>query len=134
MIKKIDLACIIDDDSIHVFGAKRAISLADFCKKVLVYKNGKDAFDRISQFFAMGKGIPELIFLDINMPVWDGWDFLDEFLKLPESEKVSIIIMTSSVDPIDRKKASSYKQVSHFIVKPLTLEKLKAALQGESLS
>ena len=60
-MKKIDLAFFIDDDSIHVFGAKRAISLANFCNQVLVFNNGKDAFDRISQIFALGKGIPELI-------------------------------------------------------------------------
>ncbi|MDG1160059.1 MAG: response regulator [Flavobacteriales bacterium] len=131
-MKKIDLACIIDDDSIHVFGAKRAISLANFCNQVLVFNNGKDAFDRISQIFALGKGIPELILLDINMPVWDGWDFLDEFLKLPESNNVRIFIMTSSVDPVDRTKAQTYKQVSNFIIKPITPEKLQVALQSES--
>lgn len=131
-MKKIDLACIIDDDSIHVFGAKRAINLANFCNQVLVFNNGKEAFDRLSRFFMLGKGIPELILLDINMPVWDGWDFLDEFLKLPKSNDVRIFIMTSSVDPVDRTKAKSYRQVSNFILKPLTTEKLIAALQSES--
>lgn len=129
-MEKIDLACIIDDDSIHVFGAKRAIGSGNFCKEVLVFKNGKDAFDQLSQIFSLGEGIPELILLDINMPVWDGWDFLDEFLKLPESERVKILIMTSSVDPVDRTKAKTYKQVSNFIIKPITLEKLQAALQS----
>lgn len=129
-MKKIDLACIIDDDSIHVFGAKRAISLANFCKEVLVFNNGKDAFDEISEIFISKKLAPELILLDINMPVWDGWNFLDEFLKLPESKNVKIFIMTSSVDPVDRTKAKTYKQVSNFIIKPITLEKLQAALQS----
>lgn len=129
-MKKIDLACIIDDDSIHVFGAKRAIGLGNFCNEVLVFKNGKDAFDQLSQIFVLGQGIPELILLDINMPVWDGWDFLDEFLKLPESERVKIFIMTSSVDPSDEAKAKQYKQVNQFIIKPITVEKLTEALQA----
>ncbi len=127
-MKKIDLACIIDDDPIHVFGAKRAISIANLCNSVLVFNNGKDAFDKIRAIFKSGSNLPELILLDINMPVWDGWDFLDEFVQLPVSKDVTIFIMTSSVDPIDREKAKKYNQVNHFIVKPITVEKLTEAL------
>lgn len=128
-MKKIDLACIIDDDPIHVFGAKRAMSIVNMCNSVLVFNNGKDAFDQISAIFKSGKNLPELILLDINMPVWDGWDFLDEFVKLPVSQDVTIFIMTSSVDPSDREKAKEYKQVNHFIIKPITVEKLTEALK-----
>jgi CheY-like chemotaxis protein len=129
-MKKIDLACIIDDDPIHVFGAKRAISIANMCNSVLVFNNGKDAFDKIRAIFKSGENLPELILLDINMPVWDGWDFLDEFVKLPLSKEVIIFIMTSSVDPSDKAKAEKYNQVNHFLVKPITVEKLTEALEA----
>ncbi len=128
-MKKIDLACIIDDDPIHVFGAKRAISIVNFCNSVLVFNNGKDAFDKISAIFKSGSSLPELILLDINMPVWDGWDFLDEFIKLPLSKDATIFIMTSSIDPSDQEKAKKYNQVNSFIIKPITVEKLTEALK-----
>lgn len=128
-MKKIDLACIIDDDPIHVFGAKRAISIANMCNSILVFNNGKDAFDKISAILKSGENLPQLILLDINMPIWDGWDFLDEFIKLPMTKDTTIFIMTSSVDPSDQAKAKKYNQVNDFIIKPITVEKLTEALK-----
>ena len=72
------------------------------------------------------KLLPTYIFLDINMPALDGFQFLDEFNNLSTSlkEEVKIVMLSSSANPIDIKKASSYKQVVKFIQKPLTKEAL----------
>lgn len=63
---------------------------------------------------------PEVIFLDLNMPVMNGWDFMDEFKKL--DLKIEIVILTSSNDASDKKKAKEHKEVKDFVVKPLTKE------------
>jgi CheY-like chemotaxis protein len=71
---------------------------------------------------------PVAIFLDINMPVMDGWEFLDEFQKLPESltQSCAVIMLTSSIDIQDIEKSKLYKNVREFMSKPLTVESLNA--------
>ncbi len=71
-----------------------------------------------------GKEFPDIIFLDINMPRMDGWEFLQEFEKLPDTilNKCSVYMLTSSIDPNDIEKSKTYKTVKNFFSKPLTPE------------
>lgn len=120
---KIRSVYIIDDDSITIFGLRK---LLDKLYKNLVireFENGKTALDALTHLQKQNKPLPELIFLDINMPIMDGWAFLDEFLKLPNTSTVTIKIITSSIDIRDREKWKSYvKDAQHridFITKPI---------------
>lgn len=124
-MKKIDIACIIDDDPIFVFGTKRLMQLANFCNGFLVFKNGKEAYDNLKTIIMAGEKLPDLIFLDLNMPIWDGWQFLDEFIQIPIENAVTIFIVTSSIDPEDIKRAKSYEIVSNYLVKPIKMDDLK---------
>ena len=123
-MKKIDIACIIDDDPIFVFGAKRMMELADFCNGFMVFQDGRKALDGLSAIVASGNNLPEL-----NMPVMDGWQFLDEFTKIKTDKKITLYIVSSSIDNEDFNKAETYEVVSNYIVKPITMDTLKGILE-----
>lgn len=127
-MKPIDTACIIDDDPIFVFGAKRMMELADFCKRFMIFNNGRKALDGLTPLLDAGQSLPELILLDLNMPVMDGWQFLDEFIKIETNQKIMLYIVSSSIDSEDYMKAKTYEVVSNFIVKPITIDALKEIL------
>jgi len=129
-MKKIDIACIIDDDPIYIFGMKRIMELADFCKSFMIFNNGKEALDKLKPMVTSGDKLPDIILLDLNMPVMDGWQFLDEFTKIPSDKEILIYIVSSSIDPEDIKKAEGYGLTSSYIVKPVTVKTLKAILSS----
>jgi CheY-like chemotaxis protein len=128
-MKKIDIACIIDDDPIFIFGAKRIMQLTNFCKNFMIFHNGKEAYENLKAIIVNKEKLPDIILLDLNMPVWDGWQFLDEFIQIPNKREITIYIITSSVNPEDVAKAKSYDAVSNYIVKPITIDKLKQMMQ-----
>jgi CheY-like chemotaxis protein len=109
-MRKISSVCIIDDDPITVFGIKKMLNLLDLAEEIKTYVNGKEAIDDISRMVAGGQPIPQVIFLDINMPIMDGWQFLEKFLELNVTSKVRINIVTSSIDAYDRQQWEHFKE------------------------
>lgn len=128
-MKKIDIACIIDDDPIFVFGVKKIMKLINFCKSLMVFTNGEEALNNLKTIISANEKLPDVILLDLNMPVLDGWQFLEEFTKIRCEKKIIIYLVSSSVDPEDLLKAKSYELVSDYIVKPVTIEKLENMLR-----
>jgi len=128
---KFDRACIIDDDHIYVYGAKRAMLKTNFCNEVVVYSNGLEALTQLKLMQETPEKLPEIIFLDINMPILDGWQFLDEFLYLESSKKPIIYIVTSSENPVDIEKANQYDMKKNYIVKPISVKKLMSLFDLE---
>ncbi len=126
-MKKHVQACIIDDDAIAVFGLKRAMAIIGFTTDVLIYENGLDALENFAQRIKDGSEIPSLLFIDINMPVMGGWDFMEEFTKvLPYKKNMpKIFIMTSSIDLRDMEKATAYGLESNYLIKPVSADVLE---------
>jgi CheY-like chemotaxis protein len=120
--------CIIDDDPIYVILAKRLISLNQFSDVIFEYRDGYEAYLALKQMHDQGEQMPEVIFLDINMPIWDGWDFLDEIVKLKLQHTFDIYMVSSSTSPYDREKAEKYSLIKRFLTKPLEIEALKLIL------
>ncbi len=118
--------CIIDDDPIFVFGAKKIMEMADVSNTFIVFKNGKAALDGLKPILHHGKNIPDIILLDINMPIMDGWQFLDEFIKIDCKKTIKIYVVSSSIDPSDLERAEKYHIIEDYILKPISLEKIKA--------
>ncbi|AIZ43654.1 response regulator [Cellulophaga baltica] len=130
MIEYVENACVIDDDPISVFGLKKTIRETKFCKEIIVYENGFEAINGLKDLLNTNGNIPPIIFLDLNMPIMDGWDFLEDFIKIPEENRnnVRIYIVSSSVDPRDLIKAKSYSEVNNFFVKPVTTNDLQKVI------
>ena len=130
-MKKIDTTCIIDDDPIFVYGTKRVMKEVDFTEKIVVYNNGQDAIDGLTETVNDGDNIPPVVFLDLNMPIMNGWEFLEEFNKLPEEAiaGVTIYIVSSSIDPRDLEKVKQFNVVNNYIVKPVTPKDLEAIMK-----
>jgi len=104
---------IVDDDPITVFGIKKVLKPMAQCDDVQIFQNGKEAFDALCDRSAKGGEIPAVIFLDINMPVMDGWDFLEELISLDLEQQITINMITSSIDPQDYQKWNSFKNRCH---------------------
>jgi len=129
---KIDTVCIIDDDPIFVYGTKVILNCnSSFCSNIMVYENGREALDDLNAMMSSKEKLPEVIFLDLNMPVMDGWQFLDHFCKIPAIEtKTRIYILSSSVYDADIEKSKEYGIVKDFIEKPLTDAKFSSLLES----
>ena len=127
-MKKIDLVCIVDDDPMHVFITKKYIELSNYVKKIIVCSDGKDAFDSITKLSDNNQNLPQIIFLDLNMPIWTGWDFLEEFSKTTLHKQIKIYILTSSDDESDYLKAKQYKLSEKFLIKPVNEKELNQVL------
>ena len=126
--------CIIDDDEIFVIVAKKIMKVGGFTDEVLNFKNGKEAITYFRENASNKAAIPELVFLDLNMPLMDGWEFLDQLEKLELTQEVKIFIFTSSIDPKDQKRSEGYQMVESFVEKPLTMQKLKTITDSLELT
>lgn len=115
-MKKFNSICIIDDDPITVFGMRKMLDSIITYNAIHTFVNGKLAIDGIKEIIDTNQEIPQVIFLDINMPIMDGWQFLEEFISLPIENKVRINIITSSIDSNDKKSWESYKAKTHHLV------------------
>ncbi|MDX1315074.1 MAG: response regulator [Eudoraea sp.] len=124
---RVKRVCLIDDDHIFVYGAKRLMREVDFFDDLSVFNNGQDALDHFQAPNQNTETLPSVIFLDLNMPVMNGWEFLDAFLNIPgiSSSEIAIYIMSSSVDPRDLEKIQSHPYIKNYILKPLTTEDLE---------
>jgi len=124
-MKKINTLCIIDDDNIFTLVAKKIVNLVGFCENTVLLKNGREALDYFNELESKENTFPEVIFLDLNMPLMGGFEFLKELEKLKGAENTKVFIFTSSIDPDDQRRANGYKVVEQFVEKPLTVDKLK---------
>lgn len=126
------IVCIVDDDDIYQFTVTRTIEKQAIAKKILVFSDGQQAIDFLDANLGRNDNLPDVIFLDINMPVMDGWQFLEEYVKIKPKvgKKITIYMVTSSVDPTDVDKAKKISDVSDYIVKPVKPEQLKSVIDA----
>jgi CheY-like chemotaxis protein len=128
---KIKKCWIIDDDPIFIYGTKRIMKEVHFSNVVDVYHNGQDALEKLNESLLLKEAIPDIILLDLNMPIMNGWEFLDQFMALLKTRAIAqtqIFVVSSSVDPRDLKKVNDYSVVKGYISKPITPNDLESIL------
>ena len=123
------LTYLIDDDKLSVKLVSLLLQKNDFCEEIQSFHNPLIALDNFKKKIKADEYLPDVVLLDLNMPVMDGWQFLDEFIDLPLQKKISVFILTSSIDPFDIEMAKNYPLVKSYIMKPITYEKLEAINQ-----
>ncbi len=121
---------LIDDDIIYHKIAQ--IMLKDYSpvKEVISSTDGKATLDYLIENKSDTDKLPDYIFVDLNMPDYNGWDFLNGFKKIRKSfrKAIQVYIVSSSIDPNDIKRSKSYSFVRSFIVKPLNRDFLQGLL------
>lgn len=128
------LAIIIDDDPISILVCETLLKKTKFAEKVISFQNGVEGLKFLKRRFEDGGGLPDIIFLDVLMPMMSGWEFLEAYEQvesLPE-KKPHVMMLSAAFDPADRRKAESSPLVTDFISKPITTEILLGMMAEKS--
>ena len=123
----------VDDDQITLMLCKKVIERATFANEIITLQNGEEAFEYFQKLSIditnkIDVDYPKLAFLDLNMPIMDGWEFLDSYYtnKFQDIFSTNFIVLSSTIDPLDYNKSKTYPFVIDFIAKPITKEILEA--------
>ena len=120
---------LVDDDQVFNFINKKTLEGIDAVNEIHTALNGQQALDLINDYYSGTRSLPEIIFLDLNMPLMDGFQFLEGFrkLSLPGIGNVKVIIVTSSDNPKDIQRARSLG-IDHYLTKPVSEDDLHEIL------
>lgn len=113
---------VVDDDPVILFLMKKLIEHSGFDGGTAYYERARAALEELENSYS-----PEnryVIFLDINMPEMNGWQFLDKLTLFASPENTDVFIITSSTDAADKSKANRFSHVKKFLTKPVKLEHL----------
>ena len=128
--KQMDRVCIIDDDKIHHFAMERTFQLQGFSGDLLRFHDGHEALAFFNQNIHNSSILPDVIFLDLNMPIINGWQFLQHYAQLKSQiqKKIEIYVVSSSINDAEIRQAKAIEEVSGYIEKPLRPEEIRRVL------
>jgi CheY-like chemotaxis protein len=122
---------IVDDDEVYKFIVKKIIEIKELADHVLTFSDGEKAYNYIKENKVKPNFLPDIILLDINMPIMDGFLFIEEYIKLKHeiNKEIAIYMITSSIDPIDLERSKKYTDIKGFITKPISTEVLEKIIR-----
>jgi CheY-like chemotaxis protein len=125
-MKRVETICIVDDDGLYTLLLRKKIEKLQLCEKIVTYPDGESAIMGIQAAIDANTKLPDIILLDINMPIMNGWEFMDAFAKITPHirSKILIYISSSSIASEDRLKAQSNEAIESYLTKPLENEVL----------
>lgn len=123
---------VIDDDPMVLFIHETVIEESDLIEPVLCFLSAEAALEAIGKHNDIKTQF--LLLLDINMPAMSGWQMLDELMKHPQKENISVVMATSSINESDKEKAYSYELVSGYLSKPINAEHIESLKINSKLS
>lgn len=123
--------CIVDDDSIYRFTMVKALESTKLPMEIMAFSDGEEAIDFMLDNLDQDSVFPDVIFLDIDMPIMDGFQFMEEYIKIKPrvGKKITIYMVSSSLDPVDIERAKKISAISDYIVKPISLNRLKTIIE-----
>ena len=126
--------CVIDDDDIYQFLLKKELRHTKLVERINLFSDGRKALDFFKEKKDDRDALPDVIFLDINMPIMNGWRFLDEFksIRADLQKPITIYMVSSSFDDRDVKRSKEYSKVSDYIIKPVKRSNLVSVLESIS--
>ncbi|MCK0147535.1 response regulator [Arenibacter sp. F26102] len=109
----------------------KTMKLLNLTDKIMVFSDGEEALDFMLDNLHNDKELPDVIFLDIDMPIMDGFQFMEEYVKIKPKlgKKITIYMVSSSVDPVDIDRAKKISEITDYIVKPITHDQLTTIIQ-----
>jgi CheY-like chemotaxis protein len=121
---------VIDDDTIYQYTAKKTIEAIGLSANISFCSNGEEALDYIESSLKSFDLIPDVILLDVNMPVMNGWDFLKAYNKIKNkiNKKITIYVVSSSEDESDIENSRKFEIVEGYMVKPILKEQFSQIL------
>lgn len=124
--------CIIDDDDIYQFTIVKTIKAMGLAKKIMVFSDGEEAKDFMLDNIKNNYELPDVIFLDNNMPIMDGFQFMEEYIKFKPQldKKITVYMVSSSVDPVDIERANNVSEINGYIIKPIKPGQLKSIIEN----
>ncbi|TKC04378.1 response regulator [Pedobacter frigoris] len=120
---------VIDDDDINIFIIRKIVEKTGYKVNMVSRSNGQLAVEYLTEIADNRDVFPQLMLVDINMPILNGWEFLEAYEQLNLPQKSDMYMLSSSVYENDIEKAKSYKTIKGFISKPLTIERLSELLR-----
>ncbi|MGC6432130.1 MAG: response regulator [Jejuia sp.] len=127
---------LVDDDQLFTFLISKNIEDTELVEKITVFENGLEILNFLKQKKDTPNELPDIIFLDINMPIMDGWQFIENYEKFAHgvNKNITIYILSSSIFPRDIEKANKNSLIADYIVKPIPDDKLIALLKNHKKS
>ena len=127
-MKTLETVLIVEDDPIAALLIGKKVNTHPRIRHSHTCANGELALSFVNAALSAGDTLPDLILLDINMPVLDGWQFLEALATLPKPREVPVVMLTSSIDPEDMARARRFPAVKGFFSKPLSAPMLEQVL------